>query len=104
MARRDDQEKTQPRGAARRVRVVAARSNSGGEAIFREQRSGRDRREGEQTVEQESRGGADRRKRGVKQSSWWLERDYVESHHFVQNSSSARGSRSRKKDKDPESR
>lgn len=42
---------------------------------------------------------SDRRKAGRgTQAAWWLERDYVESHHFVQKSSS---SRTRKRDDTP---
>lgn len=58
--------------------------------IFGEKRSGRDRREDEEPVSDSRRRASERRTRAVKQTAWWLERDYVESHHFVQKSSSSR--------------
>lgn len=69
------------------------------EAIFGDKRSGRDRREQQTSVTESRRTVSDRRKAGRgAQAAWWLERDYVESHHFVQKSSS---SRPRKRDDTP---
>ena len=68
-----------------------------GETMFGDKRSGRDRREDEEPVSESRRQANERRTRAVKQTAWWLERDYVESHHFVQKSSN---SRSRKKAED----
>lgn len=66
--------------------------------MFGENRSGRDRREDEGPTEDSRRvSTSERRKGNVKQAAWWLERDYVESHHFVQKSSSNR-SRQRPED------
>lgn len=53
--------------------------------IFGDKRSGRDRRDLEVSVDDTRRQRSDRRTRAVAaKTSWWLERDYVESHHFVQ--------------------
>jgi len=69
------------------------------ESVFGDKRSGRDRREAQTSVTESRRTVSDRRKAGRgTQAAWWLERDYVESHHFVQKSSS---SRSRKRDDTP---
>jgi hypothetical protein len=54
-----------------------------GEGIFSDKRSGRDRREDSVQVPDPRRQNPERR-RGKPQAAWWLERDYVESHHFVQ--------------------
>jgi hypothetical protein len=53
------------------------------EGIFSDKRSGRDRREDTVHVPDPRRQNPERR-RGKPQAAWWLERDYVESHHFVQ--------------------
>jgi len=65
------------------------------DSIFGDKRSGRDRREEMQPFTEESRRGTgDRRKTGrSSKAAWWLERDYVETHHFLQKSSSSRSSR-----------
>jgi len=99
-------------GDRRDLRVVGGQQESGKkppagespppapqEAIFGDNRSGRDRREeAGQTHDSRRKATSDRRQRGRGQkSSWWLERDYVESHHFVQKSSSSRG---RKRERD----
>jgi len=69
------------------------------EGIFGDKRSGRDRREQQASVTESRRTASDRRKAGRgTQAAWWLERDYVESHHFVQKSSSAK---TRKRDDTP---
>jgi phage tail tape-measure protein len=69
------------------------------ESIFGDKRSGRDRREQQTSVTESRRQVSDRRKAGRgAQAAWWLERDYVESHHFVQKSSSAK---TRKRDDTP---
>ena len=68
-----------------------------GEAMFGDKRSGRDRREDEEPVSESRRQASERRTCAVKQTAWWLDRDYVESHHFVQKSSN---SRTRKKAED----
>lgn len=70
------------------------------ESIFGDKRSGRDRRGTQQVSVVESRRTvSDRRKAGrASKAAWWLERDYVESHHFVQKSSSS--SRAHKRDED----
>ena len=69
------------------------------EAIFGDKRSGWDRRKQQVSVTESRREVSDRRKTGRgAQLAWWLERDYVESHHFVQKSSS---SRVRKRDDTP---
>jgi hypothetical protein len=67
--------------------------------IFGDKRSGRDRREGEQVSGDEvRRSNTERRKAGrASKTAWWLERDYVESHHFLQKST---GPRTRKRDGD----
>jgi hypothetical protein len=59
------------------------------EVIFHDARSGRDRREEAGKVEDSRRQSSERRSRKLK-GAWWLERDYVESHHFVQKSASSR--------------
>ena len=51
--------------------------------IFDDTRSGRDRRLDSAPVDDPRRKNPDRR-RGKIKGAWWLERDYVESHHFVQ--------------------
>lgn len=64
------------------------------EAIFSDKRSGRDRRELQAKIgDSRRKAGVDRRQRTRARTSWWLERDYVESHHFVQKSSSGRARR-----------
>ena len=69
------------------------------ESIFGDKRSGRDRREAQASVTESRRTVSDRRKAGRgTQAAWWLERDYVESHHFVQKSASTK---SRKRDDTP---
>ena len=69
------------------------------EGIFGDKRSGRDRREAQASVTESRRTVSDRRKAGRgTQTAWWLERDYVESHHFVQKSASAKA---RKRDDTP---
>lgn len=69
------------------------------ESIFGDKRSGWDRRKQQVSVTESRRALSDRRKAGRgAQAAWWLERDYVESHHFVQKSSSAR---TRKRDDTP---
>ena len=75
-----------------RLKVVGKSDDvpDGPGAIFGEKRSGRDRREDEEPVSDSRRQASERRTRAVKQTAWWLERDYVESHHFVQKSSSSR--------------
>jgi hypothetical protein len=60
------------------------------EAMFSDKRSGRDRREEAPQVDDPRRQNAERRSNKQK-SAWWLERDYVESHHFVQKAASAAG-------------
>jgi len=73
--------------AQQAAEVPAARR---GEGIFNDNRSGRDRREESAPVNDPRRQNPERR-RGKSQAAWWLERDYVESHHFVQRSASSRG-------------
>jgi hypothetical protein len=72
------------------------------QTIFEDRRSGRDRREeaaksaraAGQARDPTPRASSERRRGQVKQDAWWLERDYVESHHFVQKSSAGRGRKS----------
>ena len=61
------------------------------EDLFGEKRSGRDRREEQAPVVDPRREAtSERRRAALKQATWWLERDYVESHHFVQKASASR--------------
>lgn len=63
------------------------------EQIFGDKRSGRDRREEAGAADDSRRTNAADRRRGngaAGQGAWWLERDYVESHHFVQKAASPR--------------
>ena len=55
-----------------------------GVTIFDETRSGRDRRLDSAPVDDPRRKNPDRRAGKKMKGAWWLERDYVESHHFVQ--------------------
>jgi hypothetical protein len=73
------------------------------QGIFVDRRTGRDRREeaakaaraaGQVAQSSPPRASSERRRGQVKQDAWWLERDYVESHHFVQKSSAGRGRKS----------
>jgi len=62
-----------------------------GESMFGDKRSGQDRRADSEPIAENRRKAGDRRKqRTGTQASWWLERGYVESHHFVQKSTGAR--------------
>ncbi|MCG3169623.1 MAG: hypothetical protein CALGDGBN_01145 [Pseudomonadales bacterium] len=62
------------------------------EAIFGDKRTGQDRRGGSKPIDDNRRKAGERRKAGTgAQATWWLERDYVESHHFVQKSTASRG-------------
>lgn len=72
--------------------AAAARSEGSGhaEGIFSDSRSGRDRREEGPQVDDPRRQNAERRS-SKPQSAWWLRRDYVESHHFVQKGGVAPG-------------
>jgi hypothetical protein len=80
----------------------AAASTSPGQRIFEDKRSGRDRREeaakaaraAGQAQDSTARASSERRRGQVRQEAWWLERDYVESHHFVQKASGGRGRKS----------
>lgn len=82
---------TQDGGAA------ASGPGEASQAIFSDRRSGRDRRDeaakaaAAKPDKGPPRSTAERRRGKVKQEAWWLERDYVESHHFVQKSSAGRG-------------
>lgn len=86
-------------------RDAAASSANPAQTIFDDVRSGRDRRDVEaaaagRTVDESKRAASERRRGQVKQDAWWLDRDYVESHHFVQK---AAGGRGRKSDDEPNS-
>lgn len=69
----------------------ARKSEADAQSVFGDKRTGQDRREEAKPIPENRRKPGDRRKAGKgAQASWWLERDYVESHHFVQKSSASR--------------
>jgi hypothetical protein len=86
-------------GGTQDAEASATRSADSAQAIFSDRRSGRDRREeaakaaaaAARPEKDPPRSATERRRGQVKQEAWWLERDYVESHHFVQKSSAGRG-------------
>lgn len=66
-------------------------SGIGGDPMFGDKRSPRDRREENLPTAENRRKSGERRKAGGRtQTAWWLERGYVESHHFVQKSTASR--------------
>ncbi len=74
-------------------RMSGAGRGPGAEAepMFGDKRSGQDRRaDGEPIAENRRKAGDRRKPRTGTQVSWWLERGYVESHHFVQKSTGSR--------------
>lgn len=85
-----DKDSRPPRPGLKVVGRGAPDQPPAAEAIFSDKRSGRDRREEPGAKPDSRRSSPERRKGNVQQGAWWLERDYVESHHFVQKSASGR--------------
>ena len=52
------------------------------ELIFLDRRSGVDRRETQGRAHDARRSGIERRRSNVTPSSWWLDKNYVDTHHF----------------------
>ena len=52
------------------------------ELIFLDRRGGVDRREAQGRAHDARRSGIERRRSNVTPSSWWLDKNYVDTHHF----------------------
>lgn len=97
MARKPSEGKAGKAGGAPVDRPARAEADS----IFGDKRSGGDRRTDHSVSPADPRrSNAERRRTGrTSKTAWWLERDYVESHHFLQKSS-ASGGRTRRRDEE----
>ncbi len=79
------------KGANDRTPAKGQELGLGAASVFSDMRSGQDRREESEPIPENRRKAGDRRKAGARtRSEWWLDRGYVESHHFVQKSSGSR--------------
>ena len=94
MARKPSESKAGKAGGTPVDRPARAEAD----AIFGDKRSGVDRRADQSVSPDETRrSNAERRRTNrTSKTAWWLERDYVESHHFLQKS--AGGGRARRRD------
>jgi hypothetical protein len=82
---------TNGKAAPANPKAAASHASRPDPGMFEDKRTGKDRRLLVMRQVMNSRREAGERRRAVmKQSTWWLQRDYVESHHFVQKSSRSR--------------